>query len=298
MENKDIIYGFYLVVFLDLLGQREKIKALHGKLGTGQINSEKKEFIKILRDSAGTVMRFRNGLAQFFETYLDDEISDGFPQEHLEKYNKLRKRTEIKIRSFSDSTVIWIPVQMKDEFEFAHVLNSIHGVLNAIASMMLTNFSQGFLFRGGLDLEGGLEIDEDEIYGPGLLEAYYLESKLAKYPRVLIGKGLMDFLEHVLSVKFTDDNLRRYCNEMIKLCRSLIVNDQDGLPMIHFLGPSMLNLFENPKERKNFYEETLVPLGTFIQENEIIFKMDNSLGPRYKNFLNYYNKYVDAWKGA
>lgn len=100
-NDSDIINGHYLVVFLDLLGQREKIKALYGKLGLGnKADSEKEDLINVLRSSAGTVLRFRRDLSQFFESYLEDEPNDNFPKEYLEKYKNLRKKTQINIRSF------------------------------------------------------------------------------------------------------------------------------------------------------------------------------------------------------
>ena len=44
--------------------------------------------------------------------------------------------------------------------------------------------------RGGIDVGLGLEITADEVYGPALERAHYLESRLADYPCVLVGDEL------------------------------------------------------------------------------------------------------------
>jgi hypothetical protein len=44
--------------------------------------------------------------------------------------------------------------------------------------------------RGGIEIGLGAELDDREIFGSGISEAYRLESKIADWPRILIGKQL------------------------------------------------------------------------------------------------------------
>jgi hypothetical protein len=54
--------------------------------------------------------------------------------------------------------------------------------------------SQGWPIRGGIELGLAMDIDNDDIYGPALARAYTLESKVAQYPRIVIGEELILYL--------------------------------------------------------------------------------------------------------
>lgn len=49
-------------------------------------------------------------------------------------------------------------------------------------------------FRAGVEVGLGTELDNGEIYGPVLYKAYELESKVAEYPRIVVGKELINYL--------------------------------------------------------------------------------------------------------
>lgn len=51
--------------------------------------------------------------------------------------------------------------------------------------------SVGWLLRGGISI-GQLFIDDVMVWGDALLKAYYLEDKIANYPRIIIDKNVVD----------------------------------------------------------------------------------------------------------
>jgi hypothetical protein len=79
----------------------------------------------------------------------------------------LKKDLEIKVSTFSDNVVIsQKPGQTRRCFLLGAAIN-------------------GFLLRGGVTV--GDVVHEDEIvFGPGLNRAYYLERKIARYPRFVL----------------------------------------------------------------------------------------------------------------
>lgn len=152
--------------------------------------------------------------------------------------------------------------------------------------------------RGGIDFEGGILIapNGNEIYGPVLNRAYSLESNDAEYPRVLIGKGLIDFLNHASTVQLQDGNIQRYCHSMSERCKGWIVTDEDQKPMVHFLGPSNRELMASIPEGPNYYQDILEPVRLFIIECKEKFRYHKKLSERYGRLGAYFDKYVGEWK--
>ena len=51
--------------------------------------------------------------------------------------------------------------------------------------------SVGWLLRGGISI-GQLFIDDAMVWGEALLKSYYLEDKIANYPRIIIEKKVVN----------------------------------------------------------------------------------------------------------
>jgi hypothetical protein len=81
---------------------------------------------------------------------------------------------------FSDTVVI--------SFPYSGYLDLMRLVIQ-ITSYQQSMLSLGFPLRGGIAV-GPLYHDRSHVFGPALNEAYYMESKLALHPRVIIAKSL------------------------------------------------------------------------------------------------------------
>ena len=89
------------------------------------------------------------------------------------------------ITQFSDSIVISFVVNEPNEV--AMTLSDIqHIIVNFIV--------RGFLVRGGISY-GKLIHTDKLVYGPGLVTAYYTESKAALFPRVILDKTVIKIAE-------------------------------------------------------------------------------------------------------
>lgn len=294
IRDKNYQYNYYLVSFLDLLGQKEELKNLDGLL-TADL-AEKEKIYKHLANSVGVVLKFRESFKSYFKNYLSTGASKTIPPELKRLHKTLNKHAKINFQGFSDSTIIWIPIYARDESEYPSVLNSIHGTLMSVASMMLLYFSNGIAFRGGIDIEGGIEISSREIYGPALLKAYDLECNKAEYPRVLLGNDLMEFFEYVLELEFKDESFEKYCKMMVIQCKQWIVVDEDNSPMIHFLGPSMYDLTKRTLGSSIQLHPIVEQIDNFISDCERKFQNNLKLLQRYQRLRMYFDKYSKNWK--
>lgn len=93
------------------------------------------------------------------------------------------------VTAFSDSIVISIPENvLKPPTSWCH---AIIEVLNRIQILANRLIQDGFLLRGGITI-GDLHHEDGIVFGPGLNRAYELESKAAKFPRVLASQEVID----------------------------------------------------------------------------------------------------------
>jgi len=86
-----------------------------------------------------------------------------------------------EITQFSDSIVISIPHDEKD--------GAFHFIL-ALQHLIFELAAEKILCRGGISI-GELYHKGNTILGPALVEAYMMESKIANYPRVIVGPNII-----------------------------------------------------------------------------------------------------------
>jgi hypothetical protein len=99
-----------------------------------------------------------------------------------------------KTRTLSDSivTMIALPPSLSEctslQF-YARVWN----ILFCLRSIWHQALKEGFTIRGGIEL-GEMFWNEEEFIGPGLVYSHFLENRIAKTSRVLIGPTLANFI--------------------------------------------------------------------------------------------------------
>lgn len=80
------------------------------------------------------------------------------------------------ITQFSDSVVI--SLKMEDSY-------TMLSIFQLLKKIQVNLIRENILLRGGI-VKGALIHTKDLLLGPGLVNAYYLESKCAQYPRIVI----------------------------------------------------------------------------------------------------------------
>jgi hypothetical protein len=131
-----------------------------------------------------------------------------------------RKLEGFEVRGFSDLIVRFRPLPVAADQDYA-VFREILDICFAQAELL----KHGTLIRGGMTI-GDLYYDESHVFGPGIVRAYELESRLAIYPRVITESNILgDF------PKYLTDN------------PPFIDHDSDGVPFLSYLSPNTFYSF-------------------------------------------------------
>ena len=121
--------------------------------------------------------------------------------------------------------------------------------------------SVGWMLRGGITM-GQLFIDDVMVWGNALVKAYYLEDKIANYPRIVI-----------------DEEVIMECEGQAQL-QDYFKIDFDGIYFLnylqdcHFCGQMLMNGFE-------------------IMKDEIKLKMNEKMKQKFSWHMNYVNSELD-----
>lgn len=137
---------------------------------------------------------------------------------------KMFKLKGVMMTSISDSLVFSIGLKERG------AMNKMTKLLSVFTQTLLSQYS--LLLRGGIAI-GKLYHDNEIVYGPGLVKAYELESKIAVYPRIVM-----------LSSEF--DCSIQSCSEISQsMLREIFIPDNDGfftLDCLHYTNQQTLEL--------------------------------------------------------
>jgi hypothetical protein len=175
MEEGNYTLGWYLVAFLDVLGQRERFRRL-------RLPKTEEEYLSVqdvLRDTAGFVSMLRDVFRTQFEAF-EAGVLNSLPVER----NLLRPH----FLGFSDSFVASVALRNEDQQLAANI--KVFAALSAACIVMLTSLASKHALRGGIDVGLATELSPGEIYGTALEGAYLLESCQADYPRVSVAHDM------------------------------------------------------------------------------------------------------------
>lgn len=190
-----MLYQDRVLAFVDILGFSDAIKK------TTQIN---------------------NGNEIPYETQRIDNL--------LNEVEWQLKYKDILTKGFSDSLKIEskITSQFSDSIVISYLDNEeIHKILLDVYSLCIMALGNGFLLRGVIT--GGKVLHtEKKIFGPALVRAYELESSIAKYPRIIIDRNILDLAKTNYS-KY--ENPASEYNDMMKI----VSIDFDDIPFINYI---------------------------------------------------------------
>lgn len=165
------------------------------------------------------------GFKDFSSNRLCEEVYSIYSD--IEKYIHFKSRVWnheipafefIKYRVISDSIVLCIDSSIEDAFmALAEVCQHFQDKM-----MMRT---PKILLRGAITL-GLIYIDNNVIFGPGLVSAYLLSEKLAIYPRIIVLEPILD--------KGEDETRKLSCGTRGSLIPVFTNDKMDGIYYIHY----------------------------------------------------------------
>lgn len=228
--NEKIVFGHYLVAFVDLLGQRERLRNLNA-LPSDENGPKHSEFIKTVKQTIGAVHDLQDSAKQFFHSFTKNENNN--PLNSLPGFGRLNS-SEIKFQHFSDGLVIYVPLRADDHHSPA---KGVYGALAACGGLCLLGLAKKRPVRIGISIGVAAELHENELYGKAIADAYELESYVAQYPRVVVSNEVTNYLIGYAQTNCGEGDFDCYIQK--RLAESglkMLARDFDGRFIVSYLG--------------------------------------------------------------
>ena len=291
MTNRNQLgaFGYYMIGYFDVLGQSNKLLDL-------PTNPEPKDVVEHLRQTAAAVLKVRERFDGFFDG--KSHFSSSLPPDERKLF--LDHTMPRLVRwGFSDSYTVAVPIMHGDDKRSAMV-SGIYRTMMAACSMWMTTLSAGHPLRGGIEIGPAVDIGPagepaQEVYGPALVEAYRLESRIAKYPRVMVGRECIRFLRTAArDVRRFMDRDVLYSANIAKRCLRMLreVNEKHG--MLDSLGDDYL---EGSKTVAGFRDLCQGAYDQVVKElRQAEANKDCKLVPRYETLQTYFREHAVQWR--
>ena len=240
MKKRDVQYERCLIVYIDILGFKQKIDT----------------------ESANHISRCIRIIKEAVEPYRFKTTFPKLPPENFV--------------NFSDLCVLWLPLE--DEKKWAPAGWVTSQILKIVHAQSWLLFDEQLLIRGGVTI-GPLAKSYGQIFGPGLVRAYELESKQAKYPRVLVDECVIE--------EFYRN--RRLCVHDPKTdaayLRDMLQKDTDGKLFVDYL-----RVVAGELDDPSAYPGHMASFRGFIDQRLREFAGIESVHEKYEWLSRYHNK--------
>ncbi|RYE38120.1 MAG: hypothetical protein EOP48_27575 [Sphingobacteriales bacterium] len=253
--------------FLDMLGMKVKF----GKYEKGFVGKER----EIIDDVVKPIINLRN-LVEFHCKSRESSSLLGV----LTKSQHEEFALQPKIQNWSDGLVLYSPIDaLSEKFSIPNVLRT----MRYCGISCFFGLASEVPIRGAIEMDWAVEIDDGDIFGRAVAASYKLESDVAGYPRIVIGKKLLELLERARGLEPTniyEEKNRDFADK----CLKWIIPDLDGYYMVDYLQPG----FFGPSAHDS-YRELLVSAYEFIQKEYSKHRSeDTKLAMRYSWLREYF----------
>ncbi len=283
----DFGFASFAVAFVDILGQRDKLRTLEDFPLTEE---QRERILQTLQDTLGMTLDLRRGYRDYLlAASRPSAIRKALPPQQ-EAIFEAASRSEITFRYFSDSIVL--SVCLANTNANCTPINGILSVLLGTATMQVAALELGHPIRGGIDVGLAAELEDGEVYGAALERAYTLESKVAGYPRVVIGYELRSYV-HLAATQSAASLEGRVARSLAQWCERLIFADTDGCFALDFLGDEVRRC-----SMGGVRLESLEALSGFVETELARFSAagDEKLAERYRKLWTYIKSRLPKWR--
>ena len=284
--QKRVIY--YLVAYVDILGQKKELAKLKEFPNTQEKESE---FIKVINDSYGSVKAFRDSFNEFLDAVSPKTSTESSSDIKMSLYKM--KMAKVQTHVISDTVILSAPLYDED---IKCPSSGIFQILGSVASTFLLSLALSKkACRGGIEIGPSIEMGQGDIYGYALFEAHRLESEVAEYPRIVIGNDLVQYLS---SAKTSGRSgvYGRFDRAMSAICiDELISRDSDNKYVLDYLGEGFKKHIGSEEATKinvlQAYEFVNKELYKFREEDK-----EAKLADKYSRLKEYFDKNNARWK--
>ena len=180
--------------------------------------------------------------------------------------------------NFSDSVTRCTPLLHHEGLKSDHEL-----LINEIEELTYIQgelSAKGILIRGGIAC-GGIYTGEHEVFGPAFIDAYTLESKHARYPRIIVHPNLLK--THATS---GESGYGIYAEDKLRLTRE----DTDGFHFVDYLAnfPREIH-FDPPPYREETILSYMEPRRQKIEEDIKNASILGTVRPKHVWLGKYHN---------
>lgn len=268
----------YAVAFIDLLGQRAAMPERH-------LPPDKNEAVAIVKKSVGRIISTQKLFEEFYYSYASTETFYSKLPLSIQRAVPDMAPAQLKWQYFSDGLVVYVPL---GSGAVASPVSSLFGLLLASGLLCLLGLAAGSPIRAGIDAAWAVEYRPNELYGSALAHAYELESEVAQWPRVVVGDGLVGYLQHYATDGNNSPSLK-FRREIGALCLKLLAVDGDGNHIVDYLGSVYSSVTEG-----TFDKPTIDRARTYVEEQILHWRNENNakLVGRYEIVRSYLSRYV------
>jgi hypothetical protein len=299
LDNEEICLTDYVVLFADVLGQKEAILRLE-TLPTSAAQSA--EYMKSLKASAGTVLGVRKYVENFINGFENappvGDISK-LPPEAGQAYAECRK-SELRQQRFCDTVILYDRLRRREDKGQLHVM-PIFAMVAGAAVCQLTCLAGKTPVRCGIAVGIALELSGNDIYGPAAIRAHELEAKEADWPRIVVNQRLVKCLQEVRD--HPETSFSRNAERVIAV-RTLDLlepdKEKDDIWSVDFLGRAMRDLPGAAIAQKS--RDAAIAGFDFVKKEHAKFARlaDKSegnarLASKYTALREYYEKRMPYW---
>lgn len=278
----------HIAAFVDLLGQRKALERF--KLFPDMGNPEEvAELESAIFDSIGAVNRLNKTFSGYFTVFSTANPTPVLTDTQ-KKLHAAMTRTAIKVQRFSDGLVFF--VSLADGIP----VTSVFGLLAACGSLCLFQLMRKEPIRVGVDLHWGVELNENEIYGPVVANSYRLEHEIAQFPRVVVGDEVIRYLQ-VCANHDPKDITEQYTRDLSQCTLEMLTQDTDGYAVVDYLG-------EGFRKHAADQIDSQGPLMAyeFVKQQADVYKHakektaeNTKLALRYTLLLDYFEHRLPLW---
>lgn len=277
----DLKIANYCLCFIDILGQLEQYKN-EGLLPPFKSNEEKDQFrdkikktiipIDDLQKTSEDMLRASTNYESPLRKSLDE------PQKHI--YDKMNEES-IKQQRWSDGLVYFVSLL---EGNVKCPMAGIYKLFSLSGNLCYLGLAKKRPLRGAIDIAWALELHDGELYGAAVAKAYELESKVAQYPRIVVGKRTVDYLMANINNPLSDI-YTEYNRNLSKTCLNMLASDADGYHFIHYLG-NTFNHYVSDNALEELYNKALA----FVTEqcDKWHNEHNTKLALRYSHLYSYF----------
>lgn len=288
MKN-DPELNYWAVAFIDLLGQNAKLAQMT-HLPTSQEETE--HFKGLFQETFAAI----NDLYELFESNFEKlsykKTSIELPPDISEEQFAKLRTGKVSFQRFSDGLVAFVSLKKTNDIL---PMNGISALLGTLGILFPAFLAKRIPLRCGVDVGIGMEMNPNELYGPAVRNAYHMESRIAQYPRIVLGKEIMSYMSDYIP-KMPDGTHEVSLSKVLaKHWLDRCIEDVDGYPILNYLGHHFLTDVHGKEINRYIYEEALKFIIAELNQHKA--NQDTKLAFRYVLLHDYFQYHRKNWLG-